>query len=332
MGLVGPKKPAKELFKPYSEEEKTLLAQKYTPEQIRAIEAGEQAVRPEDLDSQGVIRTDIGSLSYLDDFSHYRNVVDKKPRDNDPIDPNVRLMTEDELATAWLETFDRIEAENPPPQPRPVKYNEKGEKVEDKEPPPFDPTRLNVERTNYEAPAYMGTHGPLRTQQNMFAPAFPKTIDIGDAPPTKKKTEAEKEEEPVNQRDQDGIYNQLRKQTGYSLDEILEFKVKILVKHNVVNQTRMGKIASLYCLAIAGNGNGLLGIGQAKGQEAENTQNLARIAAIRNMQPIPRYEERTIFGEVDGKVSAVEVKLMARPPGMFFSPFYLTHSSSTDQT
>ena len=33
------------------------------------------------------------------------------------------------------------------------------------------------------------------------------------------------------------------------------------------------------------------------------------------MQPIPRYEERTIFGEVDGKVSAVEVKLMARPPG-----------------
>jgi len=42
---------------------------------------------------------------------------------------------------------------------------------------------------------------------------------------------------------------------------------------------------------------------------------LARLAAIRNLQPIPRYEERTIFGDVKGKVSAVEVKLFARPPG-----------------
>jgi small subunit ribosomal protein S5 len=63
-----------------------------------------------------------------------------------------------------------------------------------------------------------------------------------------------------------------------------------------------------------------LGIGEAKGQEAEETQVNARIAAIRSMQPIPRYEERTIFGEVEGKVSAVEVKLMSRPPGIP-SPF-----------
>jgi small subunit ribosomal protein S5 len=79
----------------------------------------------------------------------------------------------------------------------------------------------------------------------------------------------------------------------------------------------LGKIASVYCLAVAGNGNGRLGIGEAKGQETGETSSNARIAAIRSMQPIPRYEERTIFGEVEGKVSAAEVKLMCRPPGMF---------------
>lgn len=33
------------------------------------------------------------------------------------------------------------------------------------------------------------------------------------------------------------------------------------------------------------------------------------------MQPILRYEDRTIFGDVEGKVGAVELKLMTRPPG-----------------
>ena len=78
----------------------------------------------------------------------------------------------------------------------------------------------------------------------------------------------------------------------------------------------------MYCLAIAGNKNGLLGIGQAKGQEAGNTMALAKVNAIRNMKPIPRYEERTIYGDVEAKVSAVKVKLMARPPGTSILSIY----------
>ncbi|KAG9981445.1 hypothetical protein KCU78_g21479, partial [Aureobasidium melanogenum] len=35
----------------------------------------------------------------------------------------------------------------------------------------------------------------------------------------------------------------------------------------------------------------------------------------RNMKPIPRYENRTIFGEVEGKVGASVVQLSSRPPG-----------------
>jgi small subunit ribosomal protein S5 len=316
MGLINqkPAKPAaRELFRPYSDEEKALLAKKYTPEQIRAIEAGEGAIRAEDLDQQGVIRTDIGSLPYLDDFRHYRSVVDKKPPDNTPVDPNARFMTEDELAGSFMEYFDKVKKENPPP-PDPMFLGER-------DPEEFDPTRLNFWRADYESPRYMGTNGPIPSGPNLFAPALPKTISVDGS---KKVTEDGKAmkadgEQKADPRDPDGTYNRLRKQTGLSLDDIFRLDVKIVVQHQVTNQTRLGRVRSMYCLAIAGNKNGQLGIGQAKGQESTNTAALARANAIRNMRPIPRYEERTIYGDVEAKVSAVRVKLMARPPGDFYT-------------
>jgi hypothetical protein len=37
--------------------------------------------------------------------------------------------------------------------------------------------------------------------------------------------------------------------------------------------------------------------------------------AIRNMRPVPRYEDRTIYGDVEAKVGASVVQLSARSPG-----------------
>ncbi|PSS22416.1 hypothetical protein M430DRAFT_99814 [Amorphotheca resinae ATCC 22711] len=304
MGLVDkPMPPPQELFRAYSEEEKALLAKKYTPEQIRAIEAGEAAIRPEDLDRQGVVRTDAGTLPYLDDFRHYRNVVDKRPQDETPEDPNTRFMTEEELGRSFSDYFHKLDKENPPPVRKPPQAGDQQ----------FNPTRLNLLRADYEAPSYMGTNGPLPAGQSLLAPALPKDFSLDDTPAVKK--EAAQEEDDENARDQLGVYKQLRKQTGLTMDDIMKLRVKTLVINYVTNQTRLGKIQSVLVLAIAGNGNGRLGVGQAKGQEMENTLNLARIAAIRNMQPVPRYEDRTVYGEVEGKVSAVKVQLMARPPG-----------------
>jgi len=107
----------------------------------------------------------------------------------------------------------------------------------------------------------------------------------------------------------------LKKQTKMSLRDIKALKVKTLVVHRVVNQTRLGKIQSMYFLAVAGNGKGLLGIGEGKSTELEEARKQARLSAIRNMKPIPMYEKRTIFGDVYGKVCASEVKLFSRPPG-----------------
>jgi small subunit ribosomal protein S5 len=318
MGLVDkPMPPPQELFRAYSEEEKALLAKKYTPEQIRAIEAGEAAIRPEDLDRQGVVRTDAGTLPYLDDFRHYRNVVDKRPQDETPEDPNTRFMTEEELGRSFSDYFHKLDKENPPPVRKPPQggnvSEEDAEKTLQAGDQQFNPTRLNLLRADYEAPSYMGTNGPLPAGQSLLAPALPKDFSLDDTPAVKK--EAAQEEDDENARDQLGVYKQLRKQTGLTMDDIMKLRVKTLVINYVTNQTRLGKIQSVLVLAIAGNGNGRLGVGQAKGQEMENTLNLARIAAIRNMQPVPRYEDRTVYGEVEGKVSAVKVQLMARPPG-----------------
>lgn len=320
MGLVDrkPQRPAaQELFKAYSDEEKALLAKKYTPEQIRAIEAGEGAILAEDLDRQGVIRTDIGSLPYLDDFSHYRSVVDKKAPDNTPVDPNARFMTPDELAKSFSEYYIKLSEENPG---RVSKYNyddaESG-LIEHVDPQEFETERLNFLRADYDSPRYMGANGPIPSGPNLLAPTIPKKISLNGTAPIAENGDEVKDpsEAQVDPQDPDGIFDRLRKQTGIAVRDIRKLQTKILVKHYVSKQTRLGKVRSLYCLAVAGNGDGLLGLGQAKGQEQTNTMNLARMAAIRNMKPIPRYEDRTIYGDVDAKVSGVVVQLMARSPG-----------------
>ncbi len=74
MGLVDEKAVGqftKEKFPEYTEEEKKELRQKYTPAQMKALEAGEAAVDPRDITVQGRLRKDsqLTGLTYLDDFS-----------------------------------------------------------------------------------------------------------------------------------------------------------------------------------------------------------------------------------------------------------------------
>jgi small subunit ribosomal protein S5 len=312
MGLHTPQKSARENFKDYSKEEMAALQKKYTPGQLKAIEAGEAAIDPEDLNNRGVIRTDIGALPYLDDFSQLRPVLDRAPAYEGPIDPNTRLMTGDEMIEAWDRAYEEAYSEDPPPPPPEMPEDMPIPQIYQK-----SPSRLAMMKADDRAEMFMGTNGPIPIEHTstFLAPGLPRTF-LNDEE-TKVQTKKEDTVADADSRDPDGLYNRLMKQTGLTLDEIFDYKVKILVKHRVVNQTRLGKIASVYCLAVAGNGNGRLGIGEAKGESSEDTSSNARIAAIRNMQPIPRYEERTIYGEVEGKVSAVEVKLMSRPPGKF---------------
>lgn len=309
MGLINAQRKAKEekardTFKAYTQEEKEFLAKQYTPEQLAAIEAGEKAIDPLDLDERGVLRTDWGSLTYIDDFATRRPFVDKKASVWDgPVDPNARLMTPEEMKKADAEYEWNIIQQNPQEKDYPFEDPEKRAEAR--------PSRTDLLRSLDEVPITVGSHGPIMPKhQSAVAPAVPIGIEAAVDGTGKLFEETE-----GDVRDPDGIYDLLRKQTGLTLDQIFEYRLKILVQHRVVNQTRLGKIQSLYCLAICGNGEGRLGIGEAKGQETEDAMKNAKIQAIKNMKPIPRYENRTIYGEVEGKVSAAEVKLMSRPPG-----------------
>lgn len=120
--------------------------------------------------------------------------------------------------------------------------------------------------------------------------------------------------------DPEGKFQELKRQTGLSIREIIALfnrNSKVLVRRYVSNQTRLGKIRSSYVLAIAGNEDGWLGLGEAKSTDSETATNKAKLAAIRNMQPIRRYENRTIYGHVEAKIGGTIVQLYSRPPGTF---------------
>ena len=267
-------------FKPYSDAEKAALSKHYTPAQVAAIEAGEAAVDPDDLAKQATIREDPFALQYLDDLSKIRPVIDKPVRAPESnYDPNLRFKEEDEIAEDFVHW-----AKNVAPN---ASDEDSAEYLRN--------MRLTVGKEEAE-----------RNPRSYLAPAIPKLDSL--AP--RKASDADGKE------DLDPSLVRLMRQTGFSLVEIRRFRVKNLVTHRVVNQTRLGKIQSIYYLTVAGNGRGLLGLGEGKSAEPEDARRQAMYAAIRNLQPISRYEDRTIYGDVKGKVGATELELMTRPPGI----------------
>ncbi len=281
----------------YTPEEWQLLSKKYTPAQLSAIKAGEDAIDPRDLITQGTFRANHDSLSYIDDFSKVRPIIDKAiraPESN--YDPKLRYKSEEELHDDLAQMTSKLYANDPD---EPDISNEEARLMMRK----WDDEHQFTTGGKYEAEKF---------PTSVLSPVLPKMSN----PAIRYPATDEFEKDPLMQR----VYQQ----TGFDADEVRRFKIKTLVTHRVVNQTRMGKISSIYMLTVAGNEDGLLGIGEGKASEFESTRNQARRAAIRNMQPIKRYERRTIFGEVEAKVGAAVVKIMSRPPGTF------THMANND--
>ena len=271
-----------EHFKTYTDKNKKILKEWYTPAQFAAIEAGESAVDPQDLAEQATLRDGPWAFDYLDDFAQIHPVIDKPVRaPEENYDPKLRYKNEDEIGEDFAKFIQDL---------------------------PDEPTRLDYMKFRDNLRLTVGKEEAERNPRNYLAPDIPKGIpEMKKYGSTRKPGEVEI----------DPAMKRLMRQTGYSLDQIRRFRVKNLVTHRVVNQTKMGKIQSQYFLTVAGNGRGLLGIGEGKSTEPEDARRQAHFAAIRNAQPIPRYEDRTIFGDVKVKIGAVELELMTRPPGMY---------------
>ncbi|AAS50392.2 AAR027Wp [Eremothecium gossypii ATCC 10895] len=109
----------------------------------------------------------------------------------------------------------------------------------------------------------------------------------------------------------------IARQTGLDAEYITrKLVMRPLVVKRVSNQTAKGKIASFYSLVVVGDRNGMVGLGEGKSREdVSESIKKAHWNAIKNLKHIPRYENRTIFGDIDFRFHGVKLHLRSAKPG-----------------
>ncbi|CAK7204413.1 28S ribosomal protein S5, mitochondrial [Sporothrix eucalyptigena] len=319
MGLIDDAaitKSAKENLPTFTASEKELLREKYTPAQMASIEASEAAIDPKDLTIQARLRrrTTEHGIGYFDDFSKLQPIIDRRPRDPVKAGNVAHAFTTmgDDAFTEdfdqWLRSFvadKNIEWDS-------LSLEERTQLAEK-----YGPSDLDIFKYLTERPAIVRPDGKTRVLpeelgNSALAPALPfeepgKTTDLN--------REAIRINPYDEGLDESGDYERLMYRTGLKVSELMQLAVREVVVRMVSNQTRLGKIRSFSVIAIAGNGNGRLGLGHFKSTEYSTARSRAREMAILNMKPIPRYEDRTIYGNVECKISGTVVQLFSRPPG-----------------
>jgi len=88
-----------------------------------------------------------------------------------------------------------------------------------------------------------------------------------------------------------------------------------LINRRVTQQTGKGKIHRVQYLVVVGNGDGLVGYGQAKDEDAPRALAKATALAIRSMDTVSRFEKRTIPTEMETKLGATKILMRPRPVG-----------------
>ena len=274
-------------YKPFTEAELAELRKLYTPEQMAAIQAGEEAIDPKDLAEQTQLRTNDPWLpDYQDDFSKHDLVIDKPlraPEEN--YDPNLRFKTTEEIENDYAQWIMDL---------------------------PEDAALEDYSKFEENFRLTVGKEGAERNPIHYFSPPIPKHVP-GLAEYADSAQGAGLDESPEIQR--------LVQSTGFDARYIRSLRTKTMIVKFVTNQTNLGKITSMFVLTIVGDGKGMLGVGTGKSAEAADAKKASFVSAVRSMQPVPRYENRTIYGDVKAKVGGCVVELYNRPPG---EPFILS--------
>lgn len=143
------------------------------------------------------------------------------------------------------------------------------------------------------------------------------------------------EELPSEFRVRDELQEKLKKEedealiaaTGVSAEYIRNLKYRPLILKYVTSQSRNGKIRNMFQLSVVGDGKGLLGMGIGIGpdEQIDVAGREALQKAVRSMRPVERYENRTIYGDVEAKFAATTVILRSRPPGFGIRANYYVH-------
>ncbi|KAI0325181.1 hypothetical protein GY45DRAFT_1261365 [Cubamyces sp. BRFM 1775] len=83
----------------------------------------------------------------------------------------------------------------------------------------------------------------------------------------------------------------------------------------VSQQTGKGKIHRKAALVVVGNGNGLLGLGEGKHDDSLEAKRMAFSEAVRRMDYVERFENRTLWTEMEDKFGSTRIILRPRPVG-----------------
>lgn len=104
--------------------------------------------------------------------------------------------------------------------------------------------------------------------------------------------------------------------TGLNEEYIDKLHAKPLIMKRVSNQTAKGKIPTNYALVVVGDKNGMIGIGEGKDRvEMSRAVSKAHWNAVKNLQFVPRYEDRTVIGNIDHVFHGCKVFLRSAPSG-----------------
>lgn len=335
-------------FPKYTPEEMAELRKIYTPAQIESVKAGEAAIDTRDLTIQGRLRVDPYRFKYLDDFSTIQPIIDKRARRQDPPDPMARFMNLDDFTKDLIEWADKFKVgevtgtlkklEDFAPEefkkipekkwPRKVKTDVhqqymaylqvEAAKNKDGNATGGDLDLVGGGPTDADVLSYILQRSSMtdkgRTTNSSMAPALankvPGVAGMYKAPPDPEDAGL----------DEEGVYQDLKARTGMSVKQIVGLKKRLISHRFVSNQTRLGKIQKIALAFIVGNDDGWIGMGQASAVEREDSMHTAVLRAISNMSPIPRYENRTIYGNSEAKVGGTVIRLFNRPPGRLDVP------------
>ncbi|KAF3043406.1 28S ribosomal protein S5, mitochondrial [Didymella heteroderae] len=292
----------------YDTSEVSLLEKQYTPAQIAAIKAAEATIDPKDVYMQGSTRDDAWRLPYADDLAEVDPVTDHPEKLDASAIPGkfyFREANEVErdanMARVASETLAKLYPDGVPEGQRDPAQQQQ---LEDAMEAAITQAALDP-RSSYTGKNQAAIDSLADPRHSILAQDLPR-LENRMARQTRRLS-TDEEEDPREK--------QLLQYMGWTKSQLKKIRTKTLVAHGVVNQTRMGKIRSMYYLTIAGNQDGLLGVGEGKSVEPEEGRKQSIMSAIRNMKPVPRYENRTTFGDLERKVGATKVQLFARPPG-----------------
>ncbi|PVI08414.1 37S ribosomal protein-like protein S5 [Periconia macrospinosa] len=297
-------------FPKYDTSETALLNKKYTPAQIAAIKAAEAAIDPRDLVTQSQSRSDPWLLPYEDDLAEVDPITDhaeKLDAEDLPGDIEFRranvVQRSQSMARLMTENMAKMYPEGLPASMKDMNDEQAARLSE------------SVQAASLQAALDPRSVYTSKSPEVLASLADPRYSAILPDLPRIDSRMARQSRRDSTEEAEDPRQKQLLKYLDWDKQQLYGIRIKTLVAHMVTNQTRMGKIRSWYFLSIAGNQNGLIGIGEGKSVEPDDGRKKSCMAAVRNMRPIHRYENRTTYGDLEKKIGATKVQLFARPPG-----------------